>query len=314
MSLICALPLIAGLFGACISPDVVISGYVEGEFVSLAPIASARILEVAVRRGERVTQGEIVARLEDEDARLTLHEAEARLAQARAALADLKTGKRPQEIAVIEASLLSAEAEFRRAKLELERVSQLFERGVSSKANFDTAKANLDVAEARVAEIRANLDVARMSARAQAITLAEGRVREAEAALATARWQLEQRLVKAQSSGVVDDVLRYAGDMAGPGSPILSMLPEGAVKLRLYAPQALLPLLGEREELRISCDGCPDGLNAIVSYVAKEPEFTPPVIYSVERRQKLVYLIEARPVEVNGFLRPGVIVDARITP
>ncbi|MDP4823781.1 MAG: HlyD family efflux transporter periplasmic adaptor subunit, partial [Aestuariivirgaceae bacterium] len=307
-------PLIASLFSACTSPDAVISGYVEGEYVSLAPHASARILEVAVRRGERVAPGQIVARLEDEDARLALNEAEARLAQTRAALADLQTGKRPQEIAVIEASLLSAEAEARRAKLERDRVAELFQRGVSSQAALDTARANQDVGQARVAEIKANLEVARMAARSQAITLAQGRVREAEAALATARWQLEQRQVKAQNAGVVDDVLRHPGDMAGPGSPILSVLPDGAVKLRLYAPQALLPQLSEREEVSVSCDGCPDGLKAIVSYVAKEPEFTPPVIYSVERRQKLVYLIEARPADASPYLRPGVIVDARIGP
>lgn len=262
MSLICALPLIASLFSTCINPDVVISGYVEGEYVSLAPIASAHILEVAVRRGERVEQGAIVARLEDEDARLTLNQTEARLAQAR------------------------AEAE--RARLDLARTRELSRANVAAKASLDAAEAALDVADARV--------------------------REAEAALATARWQLDERQVKAQTSGVVDDVLRHAGDMAGPGSPILSMLPDGAVKLRLYAPQALLPHLSEREKLRISCDGCPEGLTAMVSYVAKEPEFTPPVIYSVERRQKLVYLIEARPAEASPSLRPGVIVDARITP
>ncbi len=262
MSLLCALPFIASLLSGCPSPDALISGYVEGEYVSIAPISSARILEVTVRRGERVTQGQVMARLEDADARLALGQAEARLAQAR------------------------AEAE--RARLDLSRTRELTQRNVVAQASLDTAKATLDVAEARM--------------------------READAALANARWLLSERTLIAASGGVVDDVLRHPGDMASPGSPILSLLPDGAVKIRLYAPQALLQHLNEREELSINCDGCPDGLKAIVSYVAKEPEFTPPVIYSVERRQKLVYLIEARPAEAGPYLRPGVIVDARITP
>lgn len=262
MSLLCALPFIASLLSGCLSPDALISGYVEGKYVSLAPIASARIVEVNVRRGERVARGDILAKLEKADARLVLSQADARLAQVR------------------------AEAE--RARLELSRTRELSQANVAARASLDTAKATLDVAEARV--------------------------REAEAAQANARWLLMERTLIAASDGMVDDVLRHPGDMAGPGSPILSLLPDGAVKIRLYAPQALLPRLTERKELAISCDGCPDGLKAIVSYVAKEPEFTPPVIYSVERRQKLVYLIEARPADASPSLRPGVIVDARITP
>ena len=262
MSLLCALPFIASLLVSCPSPDAVISGYVEGEYVSIAPIAAARILEVSVTRGERVVKGAILAKLEDEDARLALSQAEARLAQAR------------------------AEAE--RARLDLARTRELSQANVAAQASLDAAKATLDVAEARV--------------------------READAALANARWLLSERTLIAASSGMVDDVLRHPGDMAGPGSPVLSLLPDGAVKIRLYAPQALLPRLSERAELAVNCDGCPDGLKAMVSYVAKEPEFTPPVIYSVERRQKLVYLIEARPAQATPYLRPGVIVDARIAP
>jgi len=262
VSLLCALPFIASLLVSCPSPDAVISGYVEGEYVSIAPITSAHILEVTVRRGDRVTQGQIMARLEDADARLALSQAEARLAQAR------------------------AEAE--RARLDLARTRELSQANVAAQASLDAAKATLDVAEARV--------------------------READAALANARWLLSERTLIAASSGMVDDVLRHPGDMAGPGSPVLSLLPDGAVKIRLYAPQALLPRLSERAELAVNCDGCPDGLKAMVSYVAKEPEFTPPVIYSVERRQKLVYLIEARPAHATPYLRPGVIVDARIAP
>jgi HlyD family secretion protein len=62
----------------------------------------------------------------------------------------------------------------------------------------------------------------------------------------------------------------------------------------------------------LSCDGCPDGLSATVTYVADEPEFTPPVIYSVDSRQKLVYLVEARPEADKLALQPGQIVDVRL--
>ena len=54
------------------------------------------------------------------------------------------------------------------------------------------------------------------------------------------------------------------------------------------------------------------GRSATVTYVADEPEFTPPVIYSLNNRQKLVYLVEARPEGDGTMLRPGQIVDVQL--
>jgi HlyD family secretion protein len=61
----------------------------------------------------------------------------------------------------------------------------------------------------------------------------------------------------------------------------------------------------------VSCDGCGEPLAARVSFVAREPQFTPPVIYSLEQREKLVFLVEAR-LEAPGPIRPGMPVDVRI--
>jgi HlyD family secretion protein len=88
------------------------------------------------------------------------------------------------------------------------------------------------------------------------------------------------------------------------------MLPDGAVKLKVYVPEAIVSSLSVGDSLNVQCDGCPSGLTAKISYVARQPEFTPPVIYSLETRQKLVYLIEARPDLESGLrLQPGQIVD-----
>ena len=73
------------------------------------------------------------------------------------------------------------------------------------------------------------------------------------------------------------------------------MLPDGAVKLRLYLPEESFSAVAVGSLLDVHCDGCQPGLTARVSYVSPDPEFTPPVIYSLETRQKLVFLVEARP-------------------
>ena len=87
------------------------------------------------------------------------------------------------------------------------------------------------------------------------------------------------------------------------------MLPDGAVKLSVFVPEASFSSVAVGKMLKVRCDGCPDGIEARISYVSPDPEFTPPVIYSLETRQKLVYLVEARPVGDATPLQPGQIVD-----
>ena len=85
------------------------------------------------------------------------------------------------------------------------------------------------------------------------------------------------------------------------------------MKLKVYVPEPNFASLKIGTELDVRCDGCPAGLTAKVSYVSPDPEFTPPVIYSLETRQKLVYLVEARPDEGAAWLQPGQIVDVALT-
>ena len=91
------------------------------------------------------------------------------------------------------------------------------------------------------------------------------------------------------------------------------MLPNGAIKLTIYVPETALSSLALGQALTVRCDDCEPGLTAAISYIAREPEFTPPVIYSLDSRQTLVYLVEARPAhDVALRLQPGQIVDVEL--
>ena len=309
MSFLCMLPLLASLMPGCAPPAPLAVGYVEGEYVLLAPNDVADVLTVGVRRGERVTAGQVVAELESEDARIAVGQAAAALEQAKAQLADLKLGKRPEEIAVIEATLASAEAQARAAARDLARTTDLVKRGAATPAALDTAQTALELADAAVEQAKANVAVAQLPAREETIRAAENQVRQTEAALETAKWRLSKRSIVAQVAGRIGDVIRNPGDVAGPSAPVLSLLPDGAVKLKLYVGEGQFSGIAVGRKLAVRCDGCPDDLTAAVSYVSPEPEFTPPVIYSLERRQKLVYLIEARPEASSEVLQPGQLVD-----
>ena len=107
-------------------------------------------------------------------------------------------------------------------------------------------------------------------------------------------------------------MLRRVGEIAGPTQPVVSMLPDGAIKLKIYVPEPLLARVAVGQSLEVHCDGCAT-TRAVVSYVSPEPEFTPPVIYSLDARQTLSWLVEARP-EAGGkqALQPGQLVDVAI--
>lgn len=311
MSFFCAIPILSSLL-SCGAAAPLAVGYVEGDYVLLAPVEVATVESVLVRRGDRIYPGATIATLESNDARLAVAEADAGLSQAEAQLADLKLGRRPEEIDVLQATLTSARAQADEANRVRDRTSDLFKRGIATQAQLDEASTRVEVANAAIGQAEANLAVAALPARPETIKAAQNLVRQAQAKRDQASWRLGKREIRSPAAGRVDDVIRTPGDTAGPSAPVLSVLPDGAVKLKLFVPEKSFSSIAMGTELTVRCDGCPAGLVARVSYVSPDPEFTPPVIYSLETRQKLVYLVEARPDGNASMLQPGQIVDVEL--
>ena len=70
----------------------------------------------------------------------------------------------------------------------------------------------------------------------------------------------------------------------------------------IYVPQSLVAAYKPGRKVAIACDGCAGGMTATVNFVASEPEFTPPVIYSLATRDKLVFLVEAVPANPQALV------------
>ncbi|KEO54270.1 HlyD family secretion protein [Thioclava pacifica] len=306
--ILCSIPILSGFLSACAAPAPLATGYVEGDYVLISPVTTAQIETLPVKRGDRVTTGEVVAGLEKSDAKIAVAQAEAAVAKAKSELANLLEGKRPEEIQVIAATLASAQAQEAEAKRSVDRIVTLVERGAATQTQLDDARTTLEVATAKVAEAQANLNVAKLPARPQQIAAAEAAVRSGQADLDKANWVLEKRDLHAPASGIVSNVIHRAGEIVSPSTPILSILPDNAVKLSLFLPEKSLSSVKVGDTLAVHCDGCAPDLTATITYIADGPEFTPPVIYSLQNRQKLVYLVEARPAK-PGTLKPGQIVD-----
>ncbi len=313
MSFLCGWAFVASLFSSCGDANTpTVTGYVEGDYVFVAPVESGRIARVAVRRGQRVVAGEVLAELVTDDVVNARAEAAGRLREAEAKLENLLVGKRKEEIAVTEATLAAARADLAEAEANYRRQMELVDRKVVSEAVADQARSRRNQAKARVDQIEAEIVVSGLGARPQEIEAARRAVEAARAALSQTEWRLGERTLKAPSDGVVDDVVRHMGETAGPTAPVISFLPDGARKIRLYVPEPLLAQVQIGGRLPFHCDSCAAGLDARVTYIANTPEYTPPVIYSVETRQKLVVLIEAALDGDAARLAPGQIVDLRL--
>ncbi|GAA6143657.1 HlyD family efflux transporter periplasmic adaptor subunit [Hydrogenophaga sp. 5NK40-0174] len=290
------------------------SGYAEGEFLYLSSALGGPVTRLAVQEGQQVLTGDALFSLDDQSERAALAQSQAQLAAAKAQWQNTEKGRRPAELAVTRAQLAQARAQTVQAQSALERQQALVKQGFASAATLDAAKAAAQQAAARVVELQAAVTVAGLPARVDEQSAASAQLDAAAQAVEQAQWRLSQKSVSSPVKGRVASVIYRAGEFAGAGQPVVSVLPEGAVKALFFVPEAQLADVPVGARVIVSCDGCGEPVVARVSHVADAPEFTPPVIYSNAQRSKLVYRVEARG-ESNAeklHWRPGQPID--VTP
>ncbi|HZX25669.1 MAG TPA: HlyD family efflux transporter periplasmic adaptor subunit [Telluria sp.] len=287
-------------------------GYVEADYVRLASPLAGTLAHSYVARGVRVEAGASAFVLEQDNERAARLEAEARLARAQAALADLEKGKRPPELAVVQAQLAQAQAALALSRAALERDVRLQKSGFVSPARLDELRAAARRDDERVRELQAQLTVARLGARLDAVQAARADVGAAQAQLDQANWKLAQKTVKIPLGATVADVLYREGELVPAGAPVVSLLAPGYLRARFFVPERRLGAIKLGQEMRLQCDGCAGPVAARVSYIAREAEYTAPLIYSQESRANLVFLIEATPYGPGAdALHPGQPLEVR---
>lgn len=291
--------------------DPVYTGYVEAELVYVAAPSAGWLTLAHLSEGERVSRGDLAFALDDDLQTAAVEEASARMDQAAAQLADLEKGVRTQEMRAFEARLSEANADLRLARSEQDRSLALVQRGVASQARGDEATARYSVALARVNTAKANLETARLAARDDALVAAAAARDAAADAVAQAQWHRDQRRVVLRTSGTVEEVFNRTGEFVVAGAPVIAVLPDDGLKVRFFVPQDALSGLAPGDTVAVLADGTSQHVEARITHIAREAEFTPPVIYSEESRDTLVFLVEAKPA-TGKALRPGQPVDVRV--
>src|SRR5690606_27113271 len=169
-------------------------------------------------------------------------------------------------------------------------------------------------ARARVAEAEAQIANASIAiGRAGEVAAAQAEARAAAAEVEQREWQLEQKTRSAPTAALVYETYFNPAEWVAAGTPVVSLLPPANLKLRFFVPEPELAAVRVGASVQARCSGCPQPIEATVSYVSPRPEYTPPIIYSRETRSKLVFLVEARPDPASaGNLHPGQPIDVRM--
>jgi HlyD family secretion protein len=285
-------------------------GYVEGEYVYVASPLSGALEELSVQRGAQVKQGDPLFSLEC-GAELAAHaQATKRLEEGRSRLEDTKKGMRQSEIAALEAQLNQFRAALVLSEKEFVRQSDLVRSGASSPQDLDRARAARDQDRQRVSQTEADIKTGQLGSRTDQIAAAESNVRALEASLAKATWDLTQKRQSAPQAAFVFDTLYRVGEWVQAGRPVVVLLPPPNIKVRAFVPEVRVGSIHVGDRVQVAVDGVKGTFTGAVSYISPKAEYTPPVIYSQESRNKLVFMIEATfEPAVAAQLHPGQPVD-----
>jgi len=287
-------------------------GYIEGEYVYVASPLAGQLEELSVQRGAQVKQGDPLFGLECGSELAAQAAATKRLEEGKSKLEDTRKGMRETEIAGLEAQLNQSRAALVLSEKEFVRQTDLVRSGASSPQDLDRARSARDQDRQRVSHQEADLKTAQLGSRSDQVAAAEANMRALEASLAKANWDLSQKRQSAPQAAFVFDTLYRTGEWVQAGRPVVVLLPPHNIKVRTFVPEARVGSIHAGDRVQVVVDGVKGEFVGAVSYISPKAEYTPPVIYSQESRNKLVFMIEATfEPAVAAQLHPGQPVDVR---
>lgn len=287
-------------------------GYVEADWTYVSAPQAGWIVGRPVAEGARVDAGDLLFELDSDRQRAAIAQADATVAAAAASAANTRTGARAPEISALQAQLAQEQANLDAAQSERSRILPLVAEGIETRLRGDQLEAAWREAQARVANAQQQIAVARLAGRPALRAVAEADANAARAARDAAKYDLSQRRVTAGGTALVTEVFQKPGEYVTQGTPVVALLPTDGLKVRFFVSQADLPGLAIGKRVLVKADGLPAPVAGRISFIAKEAEFTPPVIYSKDARGKLVFLIEATMPSI-AKLNPGLPVDVSVS-
>jgi HlyD family secretion protein len=287
------------------------SGTVEATEADLGFNVPGRIASIGVREGDRVTAGEVLARLDAAELEARRQAASAQADAARAGLAEMEAGARSEEVAQGRAAVRAADRRVEDARRDLARARTLHEGGAISQEALEQAETRLALTEADLDQAREQLSILEKGPREERVAAQRASLASAEAAVREIDARLANATVTAPFAGLVTVRHREPGETVQPGQPVVTLMDPDDRWVQIYIPEDRIGTVSLGQPASITSDSYPDRTyDGEVSFIASEAEFTPRNVQTKEERVKLVYAVRVRiTADPELALKPGVPAD-----
>jgi HlyD family secretion protein len=280
-------------------------GNVDIRSVDLGFRVPGRIAAIPVDEGTKVTEGDVLARLDSKPLTDALNAAQAQLDTTEAELNKLRNGNRPQDIAQAEAQVADRTATVAQAKAEYERRSELVQTGAVSQALFDATKAQYLAAQAQLRSAEQMLSLQRVGARREDIAAAEAQHAVALAQRDKASTDLRDATILAPDAGTILTRAREPGAIALAGETVFVLTIDRPMRVRAYVAEDDLSRISPGMAVRLSVDGNSKVYHGTIGFISPTAEFTPKTVQTESLRTELVYRLRIIVTDPDEGLRQG---------
>lgn len=279
------------------------TGYVVAAHkIQVASKVVGKVAWIGVEKGDKVKEGQVIVRLEDDEYRAQLQQARGQLANLEARLAELLNGSRPEEVAVAKANVDQAQADLQNAKVNLDRVKQLYQDKIFAKSAYDDAQSRYDQALARVNSLEKTYDLVKIGPRKEAIDAVRGQIEQVKGVVNFAETQLSNTVIRAPVTGTILERVVERGEFVttsfvgerGAKGFVVSLADLNDLKVELDISQNDFSKLESRQKGIITVDAYPDKKwDGVIDEISPEAN-----------RQKAAVQVKVKVLNPDEFLRP----------
>src|SRR5216683_1912436 len=245
------------------------SGYIVAHHkISVNSKVTGRVAWIGVEKGDKVKEGQVLVRLEDQEFRAQYEQARGAVESFKARLLQNEHGSRPEEIQQADHNLSEARATAMNDKTSLERARNLFAQGVTSKQSLDDASARYDASQQRMNSLEQALQLAKLGPRSEEVQRARGDLQQAEGQMAYARSQLDATVIRAPVSGTILERTAEKGELVtaqfasgaegGPRGSVVALADLEDIQVELDIAQDDFAKLSPRQEGIVTLDAFRD--------------------------------------------------------
>ncbi len=288
-------------------PGIVLtaSGYIVAHHkINVNSKVTGRVAWIGVEKGDKVKQGQVLVRLEDQEFRAQAEQAKGAVENAQAWLQELENGSRPEEIQEALHNLEEARANLANDQITLDRTKELVTKGVLSKQLLDDAHAKFEADQQRVNSLQQAYRLAQIGPRPEEIARARGALLQAQGQLAFAQSQLDATVIRAPITGTILERTAEKGELitaqfasaaeGGPVGSVVSLADLSDLQVELDIAQDDFARLAPRQKGIVTTDAYPDRkYNGVIAEISPEAN-----------RQKATVQVKVQILDPDEYLRP----------